>query len=203
MGRLYQALIKRLNIAKKLSRAASFEGNTMKSWIVEPLLQSSKHCSKKIASETEADLRYKSFLSLLYSLVDGGCNGSSSHGTHVSVDGERYEDRVRSLLGHGAYELVTMDKLISHLLKNLQSMGNDEILGNLIQLYLRHKDSSGFKPSAFKQEASQLSLGENMFAFQYCSLSKVDKSIMFIEYLGCIAEMDKEKSYEEGENDHH
>merc|ERR1712046_390966 len=57
--------------------------------------------------------RYDAYLSLVYALLDGGVGGA---------EGGKYEDRVRCLLGHGGYELATMDKLISHILKNLQTM---------------------------------------------------------------------------------
>lgn len=156
-------------------------------------------------------MRYQSFLSLLYSLVEGSSGGgSSSHNTSHSTshhsghnnstpvttiynfhssshsDGYtgRYEDRLRSLLGHGAYELATMDKLISHLLKNLQNMGTDETLFNLIQLHRRHRDKKSWKPNALRQEANQLSDGEHLFAFQYCQVPEKDSSVLYVEYLG-------------------
>ncbi|NEP52412.1 MAG: hypothetical protein F6K65_27870, partial [Moorea sp. SIO3C2] len=55
-------------------------------------------------------------MSLVYSLIEG---------SHSNDAGGRYEDRVRTLLGHGAWELATMDKLVSHILKNLQGMAHD------------------------------------------------------------------------------
>jgi len=53
-----------------------------------------------------------------------------------------------------------------------------------------------FKPVAFRQEASIFSEGENMFAFQYCKVPKSDKTIMHMEFLGCIAESDEESEIE-------
>ena len=110
---------------------------------------------------------------------------SSSSG---AAEGSKYEDRVRCLLGHGGYELATMDKLISHLLKNLQAMGNDDTMWNLVELFRRHMDEGSIKPESFRQEAAYLSEGEAVFAFQYCPLQHDDKAVLHTEYLGVISE---------------
>ena len=81
-----------------------------------------------------------------------------------------------------------MDKLISHLLKNLQAMGNDETMWNLVELFRRHVDEGVIKPESFRQEAAYLSEGEPVFAFQYSPLQKEDKAVLHIEYLGVITE---------------
>lgn len=112
----------------------------------------------------------------------------------LAAEGGKYEDRVRALLGHGGYELATMDKLISHILKNLQSLANDDTMWNLVQLYRRHLDAGSFKPEAFRMEAGYLSDGEPMFAFQMCPVQKEGggKSVIHMEYLGIIAENEGE-----------
>ena len=126
-----------------------------------------------------------------FSLLDGGVSGA---------DGGKYEDRVRSLLGHGGYELATMDKLISHIMKNMQSMANDDIMWNLIQLFRRHMGAGSFKPEAFRQEAAFLSDGEAMYAFQLCPLEKKgeNKAVLHMEYLGSISESGDDTSVAEG-----
>jgi len=180
--RLHQVLIRRLNIAKSLAYKVS-DDKTL-STLVE-----------QMSSEGEPDVgrkRYEAYLSLVYALVEGGYSLSSQGSSANAAEGGKYEDRVRCLLGHGAYELATMDKLISHILKNLQNMGNDETTQNMVQLFRRHLDSGGFKPAAFRQEAAYLSEGENMFAFQYCKVHNTDKSIIHFEFLGCIAESEGE-----------
>jgi hypothetical protein len=85
-----------------------------------------------------------------------------------------------------------MDKLISHILKNLQSMGSDETMQNLVQLFRRHLDAGSFKPDAFRQEAGYLSDGENMYAFQICKVPDSDNRVLYAEYLGVISESEDE-----------
>ena len=132
--------------------------------------------------------RYTAFLSLVYALLDGG--------TGSAAEGGKFEDRVRSLLGHGAYELATMDKLISHILKNIQSMANDDTMWSLVQLFRRHLDAGGFRPEAFRQEAADLSDGEHMYAFQFCPILKDrgGKSVLYVENLGVIVGSEEEDS---------
>jgi hypothetical protein len=87
-----------------------------------------------------------------------------------------------------------MDKLISHILKNVQSMANDDTMWSLVQLFRRHLDAGGFKPEAFRQEAAYLSDGEQMYAFQLCPVLKDggDKSVLYMEYMGVIAGSEEE-----------
>jgi hypothetical protein len=123
--------------------------------------------------------------------TSGGGGGGAGGGGAGGIVGGKYEDRVRCLLGHGAHELATMDKLISHLLKNLQSMGNDETMWNLFQLFRRHYEAGSFKLEAFRQEAAYLSDGEPMYAFQYCkgtTTASSDTSVLYCEYLGVISD---------------
>ena len=58
----------------------------------------------------------------------------------------------------------------------------------LLQIYRRHRLAGTFKPSAFREEASLMSDGENMFAFQICDITKSDQKICYCEFLGCISE---------------
>ena len=181
--RLHQILVRRLSIAKHL--AYNVPTDQTLSTLVEQMTEDSGH------------KRYQAFLSLVYTLIDGGLHHSGPGSG--AAEGGKYEDRVRCLLGHGAYELATMDKLISHLLKNLQSMGSDETMQNLVQLFRRHLDAGSFKPDAFRQEAAYLSDGENMFAFQICRVPDSDKRVFHIEYLGVIAENEDESMEVESE----
>ena len=172
--RLHQILIRRLNIAKTVAYSIADDVSLCTS--VEQMRGDDK--------ETLGRRRYEAFLSLVYSLIDGGASMSSGG----AAEGGKYEDRVRCLLGHGGYELATMDKLISHLLKNLQSMGNDDTMWNLVELFRRHLAEGSVKPESFRQEAAYLSEGEGVYAFQWCPLSNEDKAVLHFEYLGVIAE---------------
>jgi len=184
--RLHQVLIRRLNIARKL--AYSVNDDRALRTLLEQL--SSK------GSTDVGSRRYDAYISLVYGLVEGNFSSSSQSSSVSAAEGGKYEDRVRCLLGHGAYELATMDKLVSHILKNLQNMANLDTMQNMIQVFQRHREMGEFKPVAFRQEASIFSEGENMFAFQYCKVPKSDKTIMHMEFLGCIAESDEESEIE-------
>jgi len=170
--RLHQVLVRRLNIAKDI--ASRVCDNTELGRHIDRLTYE--------GDPNEGRIRYEAFLGLVYSLVETGA------GLNEETEGARFEDRVRYLLGNDSYELATMDKLISHILKHLQHMANDETLQNMIEIYRRHKLAGSFKPSAFREEAALLSEGENMYAFQICNVPKLDQKILHFEYLGCIAE---------------
>ena len=119
---------------------------------------------------------------MVYGLIEGGYTN-----TQGANEGGKFEERVRCLLGQGAYELATIDKLINHIQKHLQQLSGDETMQALIEVYRRHANAGSFKPNAFKQEAAYVSEGENMFAFQYCPMPSSDKSVMFHEFLGDIS----------------
>ena len=176
--RLHQILIRRLNIARKL--AYSVDSDKTLSTLVE-------HMSPD-GNVDVGQKRYEAFLSLVYGLVEGSYTSSFPGSSSGSAEGGKYEDRLRCLLGHNAYELATMDKLISHILKNLQNMANDNTMQEMIQIFRRQLDNGGFKPIAFKQEAAMVSEGENIFAFQYCKIPRSDRTIMHMQFLGCIIE---------------
>lgn len=168
--RLHQILVRRLNIAKKMAYQVVEDASL--ATLIEQL--------KADPNEDMGRKRYEAYLSLVYALMDGA---------HSDAGG-KYEDRVRCLLGHGGFELATMDKLLSHLLKNLQSIAHDDVMLNLVALFRRHCES-GFRPEAFKQEAAYLSEGDNMFAFQLSSVPGSDSKVLFIESLGVIFEDDE------------
>ncbi|KAL7534835.1 hypothetical protein ACHAXR_006109 [Thalassiosira sp. AJA248-18] len=185
--RLHQVLIRRLNIAKKLAIAVSKDTAL------------GRH-TEKLTYEGDPDegmKRYEAFLGLVYALIDAGTGSSEAS------EGGKYEDRVRHLLGNNAYELTTMDKLISHILKHLQNMANDDTLPNMIEIYRRHELAGNFKPSAFREEAALMSEGENMFAFQMCNMTKTDQKISHCEFLGCIAEDLEDEEDAAMENEDH
>ena len=120
--RLHQILIRRLNIAKSLASEVSKDAAL------------GRHIEKLSynGNQDESKVRYDAFISLVYSLLEAG--GASAEAT----EGGKYEDRVRCLLGNQSFELTTMDKLISHILKSLQHMANDDTLQNLIEVCHPH-----------------------------------------------------------------
>jgi paired amphipathic helix protein Sin3a len=170
--RLHQILVDRLNTAKRLAYSVG-EDRSLQTMVSQMPDANPKAVGRQ---------RYEAYLSLVYSLLDGG----------AGLEGGRYEDLVRSLLGHGAYELATMDKLISHIWKDIQAMANDETMWNLVQLYRRHLLAGSFQPEAFRQEAAYLSDGEQMYAFQHCPVPSTDESVLHMEYLGVMDDDDDE-----------
>jgi len=181
--RLFHILVRRLNIAKSL--AYNVPTNKTLSTLVEQM------------ADDSGRKRYEAYLSLVYALIDGGLNhmGPGSG----SIEGGKYEDRVRCLLGHGAYELATMDKLISHILKNMQTMGSDETMQNLVKLFRRHLDEGSFKPDAYRQEAAYLSDREPMYGFQICNVPQSDNKVLHMDYMGVLADSEDESMEVESE----
>ena len=116
--RLHQLLVQRLNVAKKLAVDVSKDTAL------------GRHTEKLTfeGDPNEGAKRYEAFLGLVYSLIDAGTGSSEAS------EGGKYEDRVRYLLGNNAYELTTMDKLISHILKHLQNMANDDTFQNMVEV---------------------------------------------------------------------
>lgn len=169
--RLHQILVRRLSIAYRLAHSVG----------TDPTMATMVEQMPNSNPKTVGSCRYEAFLALVYALLDGGVGGP---------EGGKYEDRIRSLLGHGAYELATLDKLISNIWKNLQSLAQDEVMWNLVQLYRRHREAGTFQPESFRQEAAYLSDHEPMYAFQQCPIPGKDESVLHIEYLGVIAEDD-------------
>jgi paired amphipathic helix protein Sin3a len=173
--RLHQIMCGRLVVARKLAYEVKNDSSLIT--LVEQIPGDDVACLGR--------RRYDAFMGLVFALLDGGT------GT-TAAEGGKFEDRVRSLLGHGGYELATMDKLIGHIVKNIQSMANDDTMWSLVQLFRRHREAGGFKPEAFRQEAAFLSDGEPMYAFQSCPVRKDggDKSVLYMEYLGVISGSD-------------
>jgi len=185
--RLHHILVQRLTTAKSLAYKAS-KDKSIRTHVEQMTGDGTEDIGRK---------RYDAFLSMVYGLIEGAY--SSSQG---GSEGGKFDERVRCLLGQGAYELATMDKLINHIQKHLQNLAGDETTQALVDVYRRHADAGSFKPNAFKQEAAYVSEGENMFAFQYCPMPASDSGAMYCEFLGDIAESESSDggNAEEGED---
>jgi hypothetical protein len=75
------------------------------------------------SAEETAHNTYQHFLTALYGLING------------SMDPSKYEDECRELMGTGAYLLFTMDRLITHAVKQLSSMVHDPSMSKLRSLW--------------------------------------------------------------------
>jgi len=180
--RLHHLFVQRLIVAQNLAHTVDNDAS-MRTMIEKLPLSNSIDRGKQ---------RYGAFLSLLYNVADGG-QSSTAQGlsSNNASDGARYEDRLRSLLGHGAYELTTMDKLLSHIVKSLQVMANDDSFQSMIQVFRRHLQLGSFKPNAFRHEITTLFEGENVYAFQYCHLPRSERAVVYMEFLGSMNEGDE------------
>ena len=80
-------------------------------------------------------------MSHLYSLVEG------------SIDTARFEESVRQLLGHKAYVLYTLDKVVQQTLRSLQVLGNDDNFNRLVGVFVYHRTraavAEGSDPTSF------------------------------------------------------
>ena len=182
--RLHQLLVKRLATAKALAYKSTND-KSIRTHVEQMVGDGPEDIGRK---------RYDAFLGMVYGLIEGGYTN-----TQGANEGGKFEERVRCLLGQGAYELATIDKLINHIQKHLQQLSGDETMQSLIEVYRRHANTGSFKPNALKQEAAYVSEGENMFAFQYCPMPSSDKSVMFHEFLGDISSTTE--SSDDGEAD--
>jgi len=119
--RLYHIFSERLQKAQELCEAAKDSKETM---VTHPLkaLTSEGEGAEDELSQYMGD-GYKSFLSLLYAVVDG------------TLDSSRFEDGCRQLAGNNAFMLYTLDKVTAQLLKQAQHLAADPVAEKLMSLY--------------------------------------------------------------------
>ncbi|KAG3114364.1 hypothetical protein PI125_g6515 [Phytophthora idaei] len=119
--RLYQILHNRLERAYDLCEKAKRNRNRR---TINPAARALAHAHHSLsASPKEKTGDYQSFVSKLYSLIDG------------SVDNSKYEDSCRSLMGSTSYFLFTMDKLVTQVLKQMQHLANDDTCQELTKAF--------------------------------------------------------------------
>ncbi|EQC35298.1 hypothetical protein SDRG_07523 [Saprolegnia diclina VS20] len=118
--RLYQLLHSRLEQARELCEKAKRNRNRR---TINPAARALAHAHHLQNEAPEMTGDYSAFLSKLYALLDN------------SIDNTRFEDCCRSLMGSSSYFLFTLDKLVQHLLKQMQHMANDETCSELQSLF--------------------------------------------------------------------
>eukprot|EP00742_Colponemidia_sp_Colp-10_P004189 GILJ01004468.1.p1 GENE.GILJ01004468.1~~GILJ01004468.1.p1 ORF type:complete len:1073 (+),score=176.80 GILJ01004468.1:164-3382(+) len=123
--------------------------------------------ASKEAKPDERD--YQSFLTILYSVLDG------------SMDSNRYEDEVRSLLGNNSYLLFTFDKVLSQTVKILQTIVSDETCNKLMALYIYERSrTTGFVESIYQSNCTALIIDGHCYRFLWDRESQ-EFSIQYIE----------------------
>ncbi|CAI9109588.1 OLC1v1009432C1 [Oldenlandia corymbosa var. corymbosa] len=147
--RLHQMLYERLLSAKQNSASSELKWRNAKDSDTDP---------------------YASFMSALYSLLDG------------SADNAKFEDDCRSIIGNQSYVLFTLDKLIYKLVKQLQSVSSDELDNKLLQLYEYEKSRKPdkFVDSVYYENSHVLLYEENIYRFE-CTSSPTRLSIQLMD----------------------
>ncbi|PWA44006.1 SIN3-like 2 [Artemisia annua] len=114
----------------------------------------------RTSKDTSPPVLYSRFLSALYNLLDG------------SADNAKFEDDCRAILGNQSYVLFTLDKLIYKLVKQLQTVVDDEMDNKLLQLYEYEKSRKPekFVDSVYYENAHVLLHDENIYRFQCSSV---------------------------------
>ncbi|KAK9090560.1 hypothetical protein Sjap_023737 [Stephania japonica] len=114
---------------------------------------------------------YARFMSALYNLLDG------------SDDNAKFEDDCRAIIGTQSYELFTLDKLIFKLVKQLQTVANDEMVNKLLQLhaYEKSRRPGRFIDLVYFDNARVLLHDENIYRFE-CLFSPTRLTVQLMDY---------------------
>jgi len=124
---------------------------------------------------------YESFIGQLTALLEG------------SIDNSRYEESCRQLLGNKAYIVFTFDKIISHTLKTLQGLVNDENVTKLVGLFVYHTNrAGGADTEVYRNHAQQVLANsvEDLYRIQMVTPSIADHAVMLIQYYGSASSAD-------------
>jgi paired amphipathic helix protein Sin3a len=148
--RLYQILYERLAKAKEMAKSVPQENGDRPS--VQVLLGKTKP-----DKEGNKDL-YQVFLKNLRSLLSG------------ELDQPRFEDDIREMFGISSYPLFTLDKLVSQLSKQLQTLLTDDTCAKLLNLYAHHEEGStnrDFLESIYHANVLEILGEEKCFRFEF------------------------------------
>ena len=131
-ARLHQLLFKRLALARDCARQKD-EGSKKPpvTGAVQPLnAASGEPVSEERSTASPAQDSHAAFISLLCQLI----------GNDSGTDATTYEDQTRELLGTSAYELFTLDKVISRLVRQLYTVAVEkQVCRRLLKLNALHR----------------------------------------------------------------
>lgn len=143
--RLFQILFERLNKAKEMSKNP--QTNSDFAFLLT---------GNKVHKPEENEDRYISFMNSLSGLLTG------------AKEQNVYEDECRSLFGIQAYILFTMDKLVTQLTRQLQSLLSEEVCSKLLVLYsYENAQSKKHKESLYYSNCIDLLGEERCFKFNF------------------------------------
>ncbi|KAJ3140366.1 Transcriptional regulatory protein sin3 [Physocladia obscura] len=86
------------------------------------------------------------------------------------IESVEFEDRVRGLFGAAAFSSYTIDKLVQQIVKQIQTIVQDPVSMDLVELYFRDRDkpvSSARQESVYRLNAERLCEDDNMYRLEY------------------------------------
>ncbi|PIN24928.1 hypothetical protein CDL12_02316 [Handroanthus impetiginosus] len=110
----------------------------------------------RILNDAKSKDPYSRFKDALHSLLQG------------SSDNAKFEDDCRAIIGAQSYILFTLDKLIHKLVKQLQTIANEEMDNKLLQLYAyeRSRNSGKFADAVYHENARFLLPEDNLYRIE-------------------------------------
>eukprot|EP01114_Cavostelium_apophysatum_P019570 TRINITY_DN6344_c0_g1_i6.p2 TRINITY_DN6344_c0_g1~~TRINITY_DN6344_c0_g1_i6.p2 ORF type:complete len:658 (+),score=243.67 TRINITY_DN6344_c0_g1_i6:2183-4156(+) len=142
--RFFQISYERIVKAKELSQMPSTNSNL--TFLLNP--------TKGGKIENPAD-KFQSFIKSLYELIGG------------SKDQNLYEDELRGLFGIESYILFTLDRLIIHLTKQLQTLLSEENCSKLLALYSHTISKPPINESLYYARCIEILDDERCFRFEF------------------------------------
>ncbi|XP_050905348.1 paired amphipathic helix protein Sin3-like 4 [Lathyrus oleraceus] len=111
----------------------------------------------RASNDASSTNQYDRFMNALYSLLDR------------SSDNTKFEDDCRAIIGTQSYLLVTLDKLIYKLFKQLQAVASDEMDNKLLQLhaYEKSRKLGKFCDIVYHENARFLLHDENIYRIEF------------------------------------
>ncbi|KAJ3094926.1 Transcriptional regulatory protein sin3 [Phlyctochytrium planicorne] len=86
------------------------------------------------------------------------------------MEAQEFEDRCRALFGTSGYIMFTVDKLIQHIVKQIQAIQADPKGHDLVELYFKDRDkpsTSSRQEAVYRLSAEGLIQDENIFRLEY------------------------------------
>lgn len=120
---------------------------------------------------------YEAFKVLVHQLLDS------------EIDQVSFEDQVRELVGAGSYQIFTIDRLVSHLVKQMQILVSSAVNQNLVKLYSYElpRMCDATKERTLERSA-QLA---RMYLSNYAAVAVDDHNCMQMEFVNFVFAAEK------------
>ncbi|KAJ1557580.1 Transcriptional regulatory protein sin3, partial [Nowakowskiella sp. JEL0078] len=160
---LYQMAYSRLLKMKQISKElANFPppAETLNPVAVELGFQKNEYADESLTTRN----RYDALLNLLQDFFES------------KIEAPEFEEKARIMFSTSAYITFTMDKLIQAIIKQIHTIVADENRERTIKLYYRDRSkgtSTARQEAAYRIEAENLALDEQLFRMEFITTSKV------------------------------